>query len=159
MAKTIPLTQGKVAIVDDEDYAELAKHKWHCNSYGYAIRMPRIGVKRKVIWMHRVIAGTPDGMDTDHINGDRLDNRRSNLRSCTTTQNLMNVRKRDGCTSRHKGVYFYKRTGQWMARIYVDGKCKFLGYFDDENEAADAYNREAMLSHGEFAKLNTIDKR
>jgi hypothetical protein len=156
MAKQIPLTRGYTTIVDDEDFDELSKYKWHCSSYGYAIRIIRIGLKRKTIWMHRLIVGTPDGMDTDHINGNRLDNRRTNLRVCTTTQNVRNATKRENTSSRFKGVYWCKRVSKWMARVSLNSKGIYLGYFDDEIDAAKAYNEAAQKHYGEFAKLNVI---
>lgn len=93
--KTIPLTQGKVALVDDEDYEELSRFKWCAtkNRRGkfYAVRGgPRAGGGSPTVQMHVVIAGTPAGMDTDHIDGDSLNNQRSNLRICTRAENLSN---------------------------------------------------------------------
>lgn len=154
MTKEIPLTQGKVAIVDDCDYAELSKWKWY-HACGYASRHILSNGEAKTVYMHRVIAGTPDGMDTDHINRDTLDNRRCNLRVCTTRQNMMNRRKRANTSSRYIGVSFFKQYGRWESRIRVDGKYKFLGYFDTEEEAALAFNRAAM-ERGEITNLNQL---
>lgn len=102
--KQIPLTKGRFAIVDDEDFEELNRYKWYSDHKGYAARnSPYVNGKRHVIWMHRVIAGTPAGMETDHINGIKNDNRRSNLRIATTVQNAMNRGLSKNNTSGYRG--------------------------------------------------------
>lgn len=158
--KKIELTQGKFTIVDDEDFEELNKHKWHYAG-GYARRNKRLeNGKRKIVFMHRELMETPEGFETDHINGDRLDNRRSNLRIVTKEENQRNTKARKG-VSRFKGVSYYKtkrhKTGYWIARIQVDGKVKKLGYFKSEIEAAKAYNRAALKHYGEYARINEVD--
>ncbi len=156
--KTIPLTKGKVARVDDEDYWWLSQHKW-CyseSSGGYALRNgPRIdGKKTKHILMHREILGTPDGMDTDHQDGNRLNNQKYNLRPATKVQNQGNRAKTRNRSSKYKGVWFDKERGKFSSMIQVDGKRRCLGRFDDEIEAAKAYDTAALQLFGEFAKLN-----
>lgn len=151
MAKTIPLTQGKVAIVDDCDYAELSKYKW-CFHKRYAIRNVKANGKCKQVYMHRVIAGTPDGMETDHVNGDSLDNRRCNLRWATTAQNQANRRIDGDNRSGYKGVYFHARSGKWMARL----SDRYLGIHETPQGAAVAYNRAAQSVYGEYARINPI---
>ena len=153
--KTIPLTKGKVAIVDDDMFEELSQYKWYCDSYGYAVRTvsSRPG-KPKTIWMHRVICGTPAGMETDHINEKKLDNRRENLRRCTSAENRRNIKKPTNNTSGYKGVNWLKRNRKWRAEIKVNGKKKHLGCFDDLLAAAHAYDQAARERFGIFAKTN-----
>jgi hypothetical protein len=150
--KTIPLTQGKVAIVDDEDYPRLSQFKWYYiqdGQTGYAVRG-----RRPRIWMHRVILGITDG-DTDHQNGNGLDNRKENLRPCNRSQNCANRRKLHGAASKFKGVY---RSGSnWIARLQKRGTGrKSLGTFKTEQEASRAYNQAAKETYGEFALLNEV---
>lgn len=153
--RKIPLTKGHFAIVDDEDYEELSKYKWY-SSLGRAVRGIPKGDNMAKIHMHRVIAQTPEGMDTDHINGDPLDNRRSNLRWATRSQNLSNKGMNRNNKSGFKGVFWFKNYKKWLATIRVDKKRIFLGYFKDKIEAAIAYNNAAIKYHNEFAKLNII---
>ena len=96
----------------------------------------------------------PDGMVVDHIDGNSLNNRRSNLRICTPRQNTANRAKTRNGTSRFKGVHFCTRDRKWRAQIGVDGARRFIGDFDDEVEAARAYDRKAAELFGEFAYLN-----
>lgn len=156
--KKIPLTQGKFAVVDDDDYAELSRYKWCIQGDGYAVRKPRKsdGAGEKQIRMHRVIAGTPVGMTTDHINGDKLDNRKSNLRMATSAENQHNVQKRKDNISGFKGVSFSRRNGKWRATIAVNGVRHSLGLFSSPEDAAKSYNSSAIKYHGEFARLNVV---
>lgn len=153
--KKIPLTQGKFAIVDDDMFEELSKFKWHFSRFGYAVRKPYSG-RGKNFYMHRVIAGTPEGMSTDHINGDKLDNRRSNLRICSTSSNMRNRGKQNNNTSGYKGVFWSIPAGRWRAQIVVNKKSIHLGLYDTTEEAASAYNVAAKEYFGEFANLNEI---
>lgn len=158
-SKRIELSQGKFAIVDSSDYERVNKFKWYYAA-GYARRNIRLpNGKRKIVFMHRELMQTPEGFETDHINGNGLDNRRSNLRIVTKHENQRNAKARKG-TSQYKGVTFYKskrhKHGYWVARIQVDGKVKRLGYFKTEIEAAKAYNLAAMQYYGEYAKLNEL---
>lgn len=159
MSKTIPLTQGRVAIVDDADYEWLSQWRWCVrkrDSTYYAVRGVRINGKVRAIHMHRVIVNPPLDKQIDHINGDGLDNRRCNLRLCTQSQNNMNSRKRNDCSSIYKGVTWHKREQKWHARIKMNGRLRHLGYFRDEDEAAKAYNQTATELFGSFARLNVI---
>lgn len=153
--KEIRLTQGKVALVNSEDYDFINKWKWRFNSRGYAIRSETINGIKKYILMHRIINNTEDGLDTDHINRNKLDNRRNNLRSATRQQNQMNKPSVNG-TSKYKGVSWNKRDEVWHSRIKIDGKLKHLGYFKSEVEAAKTYNKKAKELHSEFAVLNEV---
>ena len=160
--KAIPLSKGKYAIVDDEDYEELNKYKWTYHKNGYAHRCEYLGRKdkkpiHKIILMHRLVMGTPKGMHTDHINGNKLDNRRCNLRICTTIQNQHNqkITDRKG-TSKYKGVSWNKGMNKWIATIVVDKKQLRLGYYISEEDAAEVYNQAAKKYFGEFAKINLL---
>jgi len=155
--KTIGLTCSKVAIVDDDTFDYLNQWKWQYDGHGYASRRETIGYKKsKTVLMHREIIGTPKGMETDHINGNGLDNRKSNLRICTTSQNGMNRDKQLNNTSGYKGVRFDKRGGKWQAYIRFDHKFVHLGLFIDAKEAAKAYDIAALRLFGKFAKTNFL---
>lgn len=150
--KYIKLSQNQRAKVDNVDYQYLNQWKWSLTSHGYALRMTKEG---KAIYMHKLVNNTPDGFQTDHANGDRLDNRRENLRSCTISQNRMNSRIMSKYnTSGYRGVYWHKQHGKWNARIQVNKKGIHLGLFTDKIEAAKAYDIAAVEHHGEFASLN-----
>ena len=150
--KEIPLTQGKYAIVDDSNYRKLIKHKWHLDNRGYARRYSLRG--GEVLLMHRVIMKTPRGKDTDHINRDKLDNRRDNLRICTRSQNKMNQLKQSNNTSGFKGVVLHKDAKKYQAQIIVDKKYIYLGLFNSLREAALVYNDAAKKYFGQYALLN-----
>ena len=155
----IKLTQGKFAIVGPRDYKYLNQFKWYYDK-GYAIRgSPRVNGKRHTIRMHRVILermGHIDFKDSDHINQDRLDNRRSNLRPATRNQNRHNQGKYRNNASGFKGVCWHKHIKKWAAYIRVGGKRIHLGYYTNKLEAAEAYNEAARKYHGEFAHLNEV---
>lgn len=152
--KEIKLTQGRFALVDDEDYEYLNQWRWYYSDSGYAVRKPS-SVR---FFMHRVVINTPEGMFTDHINRNKLDNRRENLRICTRSQNCANVGILPSNTSGYKGVSFDSREGKWRANIRVKGKKHSLGYFENIIEAVSAYNIAALEHFGEFAVLNQSDK-
>lgn len=149
--KYINLTQGLKAIIDDEDYASLSQWNWHVNSYGYAVGY----LKKQKIKLHRLIMGDPVGIEIDHINGNKLDNRKGNLRLATRQQNAWNTCKNlRGGSSIYKGVTLHKANNRWRARITFNGKIKPLGLFKKEHHAAMAYDIWAKDIHSEFAKLN-----
>ncbi len=130
--KKIRLTQGKYALVDEEDFEYLSKFKWWYTTRGYAVREE----KKKVIFMHRIINKTPKSMDTDHINRNKLDNTKENLRTVTRQQNLRNVGLQKNNTSGMVGVQ--KAKNSWMARIKVNYKTIYLGCFLNKVEAIEA---------------------
>ena len=157
--RRIPLTQGQYAIVDPEDYEPLSKHKWHAvkskNTF-YAVRRIHIGKNKwKHIKMHREILDPPDHLYVDHINHNGLDNRKANLRTATHRQNSYNrINFRKNPSSKYKGVSWKKRTKKWNVQISYDGKSKAIGSFDNESDAAKAYDEAAKKYHKEFAVLN-----
>jgi hypothetical protein len=148
----IPLTGGLFAIVDAADYEWLNKHNWRAfgTSAGYYAYRE---VKGRAVFMHRLIMNAPRGMVVDHINANKHDNRRCNLRLCTQAENVRNKRKSHG-TSRFKGVWWHRARRKWIAVICHKGKNTILGRFDDEVEAAKAYDRAARERFGAFAYLN-----
>ena len=153
--KTIKLSKGKETIVDDKDYEYLSQFKWYCSFYGYAVRMIYKNKKnRYIVWMHREILSASEGKQVDHINGDTLDNRRTNLRLASVKENNRNMKIPRHNTSGYKGVSFDKKKGKYRASIYVDNKQKFLGYFDDPKQASFAYDAAAIKFHKEFARTN-----
>jgi len=157
--RRIQLTQGKYAIVDPEDYERLNKYKWHAvkskNTF-YAVRRIHIGKNKwKHIKMHREILDPPDHLYVDHINHKGFDNRKANLRTATHMQNSYNrIHFRKNSSSKYKGVSWKKRTKKWNVQISHNGKSKFIGSFDNEIEAAKAYDEAAKKYHKEFAVLN-----
>lgn len=154
MAKEIELGRGKKTIVDDDMYDFLTRWRWTWDNR-YACRRYTENGKTKKVYMQKVVNNTPKGMDTDHINCDKLDNRKENLRSVTRSQNNANMPKiQKKCSSRFKGVCWHKQRNKWKAEIKVNGVRKHLGVFINEADAATAYNEAAKQNFGEFAKLN-----
>jgi hypothetical protein len=139
---TIPLTRGLETAVDDEDFLRFGNLNWYaadCNGYFYAART----VRRRVVYLHRVIAGAPGNLHVDHKDGNTLNNRRDNLRCCKRPRNQWNWRKRKGA-SLYRGVSFCKQTGRWQASIMANGRRRRLGRFSTEQEASAAYERAAV---------------
>lgn len=158
-AKKIPLTQGKYALVDAEDFDRINKFKWCLSStqgrWFYASAWKRIpGGKRERIKMHRVVLMAKAGQIVDHINHDTLDNRKENLRICSGGQNSQNSEKKTIGTSKYKGVCFHKRIGKFQAYIYFNKQRFHIGSFADEKKAARAYDKAALSMFEQFAFLN-----
>lgn len=159
--KEIPLTQGKFALVDDEDYEWLMQWSWCISSAGYAKRGCRIEGKRITVSMHCAIMRAPDGMEVDHADRNPLNNQKSNLRIATRAQNGMNrpkVKRNGAATSQYKGVWYDKRRNCWYAMITINRKAIYLGTFQDEIDAAKAYDNAATNHYGTFAYLNLPDQ-
>ena len=160
--KTIPLTHGFVALVDDADYVCVTPFKWRAlvdrrRNKVYAVRKTHgPHSSRKSLYMHREILGVTDPqVKIDHRNGDSLDNRRANLRKCVNGENSANsVKRRDGRSSKYEGVCWHTRDGKFQASIKVHGRTVFLGMFADEVQAAQAYDLAARALFGEFAQCN-----
>lgn len=151
--KEILLTQGKRAIVDNEDFTRFGHLRWYAQRKAssrtfYASRaLPGGGTTT----LHEEILGVSG---VDHRDGDGLNNRRANLRRASPLQNMWNRRKHKPGSSRFKGVIWEK--GAWRARITVKGRLRHLGRFVSETEAAFAYDSEAKKHFGEFARLNFV---
>lgn len=154
----IPLSQGLFALVDKVDEHLVVRFKWYASKHGitfYAKRNIKINGRRTVIRMHRILLGLGKGEIVDHQNGNGLDNRRFNLRVCTQRENTKNKHVRRG-VSKYKGVGWRKDRGKYDARIVVNYKIIFLGYFIGEIDAAKAYNEAALKYFKQFANLNVI---
>lgn len=152
----IELTRGKFAIIDDDDYFWIKAWKWSCNDQGYARRIRKVKGKCHEVRMHRAIVAAPLGLDVDHIDGNRLNNRKSNLRLSTRSQNHFNRKPRQKTASGYKGVSWSK--DRWMVRVVIGGRSKNIGKFNCKHDAAEAYNAAASREYGEFAKLNIIKR-
>ena len=154
--REIPLSQGKVAIVDAQDFERLARFKWFANRNSgifYARRTISINGRKTVILMHRYILGLkPGDLQVDHRDGDGLNNTRANLRLATRSENQRNCGKRSKNTSGYKGVS--KRRQTWMVQIGLHGKKYHLGAFSSPIDAAFVYDAAALKMHGEFARTN-----
>lgn len=138
--------------IDDCDYESIKDYKWHI-SKGKTGFYARSNIKGKKTLMHRYLMNFPQN-GVDHKNSNGLDNRRDNLRNCSQSENLMNLRKRKTATSIYKGVNFNKALKKYASRIQRDKKQIHLGYFETEDQAAVAYNMAAVKYFGEFARPN-----
>jgi len=156
--RRIKLSNGKCALVDNKDFEHINEYCWeaHRTPSGkwYARRVEIIDDRRVKVWMHRLIIDVPAGMETDHRNGNGLDNRRKNIRACTRSQNRFNKRPTKH-SSKYKGVSWVKSGHKWRALISLPGRLNvMLGYFKDERKAALAYDVAARKYFGAFAYLN-----
>lgn len=159
--KTIPISNGMAAIVDDADFERLSKLKWHVNRKDVAEGWPAPYAsfslpnrKIKHVRMHRYLLAPRPSESVDHINGNALDNRRENLRIATHSQNQANRRRLTRNTSGFKGVTWNKSILKWQAAIKVNGKSIHLGMFVNAADAAIAYDRKAVEAFGSFASTN-----
>jgi hypothetical protein len=154
--KLLPIHGGIFAEIDDEDFDRLSKFKWHLskrkNGSFYVVRNQRFGLKTKVFYLHREIMYASTGLLIDHRDRNVLNNKKSNLRFCTQSQNLMNRKRPQNCKEKYRGIY--KDGNKWGATIKFGGKCIKLGYFYSPEEAAKVRDEAAIKYHGEFAVLN-----
>jgi hypothetical protein len=152
-------------LVDDEDYEKLSRYKWTVTDRGdvnyasrSATREERANGYPNCVLMHRQILEIiwKPTILVDHRNTDGLDNRKENLRIATQSQNGANTKKRTGCSSKYKGVYWNLQQKKWTSGINYKGKRYYLGHFISEEEAATAYNKKAVELFGEFARINSM---
>ena len=159
--KEIKIKPCGSALVDDDDYERLNQYKWYLSQHRYSCHVARSEWdderKRNVtVYMHQDVIGKKEGFEIDHVNGNGLDNRRSNLRHCSRSQNQMNCSSRDR-KSKYKGVYA-TRHGRWIAQLCFNRNHFYVGTYETEEAAAIAYNKIATEKYGEFAKLNSISR-
>lgn len=143
------------ATVDAADAEWLSQWRWRLNSEGYAVRTGTGSEGSRTIYMHRELLPVVAPYVVDHANGVKLDNRRSNLRQATVSQNNANSVDRER-VGRYRGVYWNKAAGKFVAQISVGGVLRHLGLFDCDAEAAAAYNLAASEARGQFARLNSV---
>ncbi len=162
------LGRGFVCLVDEADISWLADYTWRAYSYKtksdtgrswtYAVgRTTAYNGVQKQVSMHRLVIGASPGQQVDHKNGNTLDNRRTNLRICTNAQNQHNRHAASG-SSRYKGVHWDNGVGKWRASINPGGGTRYIGIFENEEDAARAYDARALHAFGEWAGLNFPDE-
>jgi hypothetical protein len=153
----VPLTQGHEAVIDAADVPLVARWNWCAKRQRnviYAKRKATLLNGTREVRMHRVIMGEPLGLEVDHIDGDGLNNRRSNLRAVTGQQNSRNARVRRDNTTGFKGVSCIKPDQKWRATINVDGKRVWLGCFNTPESAHAAYCAASKKYHGDFGRIS-----
>lgn len=151
----IPIKPGIFAKVDEEDYYKFAGKPWNINNEGYIRHTVWLGNgKTYGLYLHRAIMKPPKGKQVDHINHDKLDNRKCNLRICTVAENIRARKLSKRKTSKYRGVFWEKNRNHWRAAICYNKKVYKLGYFKNEEEAAYAYDSKAIELFGEYAKPN-----
>ena len=153
--KEVMLTNGMIALVDDDDYEKVRAYKWGASTTKISrTTYARCKVKGKTVYMHRIIITIPPGLYTDHRDLNGLNNQKDNLRVCTHRQNHQNEAIRRNKKSIYKGVHWH--INKWQARISTVGKRISLGHYEKEADAAVAYNNAAITFFGEFARVNEI---
>jgi len=157
MVKEIKMNNtDKVILIDDENYDWLIKYKWYLDITGYARINIWISGKRTQKLIHQLIINSQKGEEIDHIDRNTLNNQKENLRVVNKAQNQMNSKSRNGSVSKFKGVGWHKRDKKWTAKICLNYKTRWLGYFNNEIDAAKAYNKAAKELFGEYANLNDV---
>ena len=163
--KEVLLSRGLVALVDDDDFPLISGFKWHAargrslSNVWYACaclgKDQALQFGKRHLKLHRLLMAFPKSpLRVDHINGNGLDNRRQNLRIVTASQSQMNRPADVKSVSQYKGVSWHRRSHRWQAQICAYGHHRYIGQFSNEIEAALAYDCEAILIHGEYARLN-----
>jgi hypothetical protein len=152
--------KGKFLLVDDSDFSMFNFFSWSSDGHGYGqAHVPKSGKNcQETILAHHLILESAKDKVIDHINGDKLDCRRENLRLVTQSQNLTNSKKRKNAFSKYKGVSWYKRDKNWSAYFHIDYKKIHIGYFKSEIEAAEAYDLKAKQFFGQYARLNFAER-
>lgn len=157
MTKKIKLTQGKIALVDDEDYERINQYKWRARQHNNTNSF--YAERNIVIQMASEVLNISSPNIADHINHNTLDNRKGELRIVTPQQNTYNRRPHKNSSSKYKGVAWYKKGKKWQSQImWPKGKPIFLGYYKNEIEAAKRYDKEAKKLFGTYAYLNFPEK-
>ena len=155
--KQIPLNHGKLAIVDDDDFDHLSRFKWQYSPESGAVRTINVKGHHFNFSMAYFVLPNEKGCFFMHINKDRFDFRKENLKSVRVSVILQRNKKWKGeYSSRFKGVSWSERHKAWAVRLYKDNERKFLGYFKNETAAAEAYNKEAQKHYGDLAYQNQI---
>lgn len=154
MTKEIKLTQGKIAIVDDEDFERINKIKWSASKYNKNLFRAIGKIKGKRVIMSRMIMNNPKGYLIDHIDRNALNNKKSNLRLCNHSQNAINSTKNKNNTSGFKGVWWNKNSEVWQSAIMHKNKRYRLGSFEKKIDAVNSYNNKAKQLFREFAYIN-----
>ena len=161
--RTIELSQGMLAFVDEEDYERLSRHEWFVqeqkNGDYYAVRKEQHGGKVTKIYMHREILDAQPGEDVDHLHFQTLDNRKSEIRLCTRSQNCQHARLRAESKTGYKGVRYSRNKVGFQAFITKNGKRRYLGSFRDAIAAAAAYDFAALQLFGQFAFTNAMMRK
>lgn len=161
--KQIELTKGFFALVDDEDFEYLNSVSWYAkcgDQTVYARRDKQKDNKKTKFWMHREILKLKDkSLTVDHIDGNGLNNQKSNLRICTISENSKNMSMHKDNKSGYKGVSFMKTHKLWIAQLTVNYKRVLFSYHKTKEDAAKAYNEAAIKYHGKFAKLNYVEEQ
>lgn len=147
--KEINISKGHSVLVDDQDLERVNQYHWSF-THGYAVRND----KGRRIYLHRYIVNAPDNKTVDHINGNRLDNRRSNLRLCSFSENMRNCRKKRKDPSIPRGVFAHRK--RFSSKIYVSKQQIYLGSFSTKEEAARAYDIASLKYHGEYGIRNEV---
>lgn len=149
----VPLTCNKEVMIDAEDLPFIGQWNW-CYHNEYAIRNNAKGELPTQVFMHRILNKTPNGFDTDHVDRDKLNNRKCNLRTCTRSQNKKNCSPRG--VSKYVGVSWINEIKKWRVSIRINGKKTHVGSYANELEAAKAYNDAASFFYGEYASINVL---
>jgi hypothetical protein len=152
MESAIINIHGYEVLLSACDAEKVGKLKWHISKRNPCVYFRHTGKKDKAILLHRFILNAPPGIIVDHANGNTLDNRRENLRLCTIFENNSNRRKGKNTSSKYKGVSFHACNKKWQSQIKVNGCCIWLGDFDSEEDARDAYCNASKKYHGEFGR-------
>lgn len=150
----IRLTNGENALIDKEDTIKVIGRIWRRHSAGYVVWGASKGGKPRFEYLHRVILGAKKSEVVDHINGNRLDCRKANLRFATPVENSHNSKRHTDNSTGYKGVSYCKKRDLFYARIFARGKKYWLGYYATAEDAAKAYDEAAKLHHNNFAKTN-----
>jgi len=154
MVKHLPLPHNRVAQVDDEDYPQVCSYTWVVNGHGYVVSFPEGNDRGRILSLHRFLLYPDPGQHVDHINGDKLDNTRANLRLVSARTNIWNKPPTTRQSSAYKGVHWHAPQGRYVARITVNGKRRYLGYFTDPTFAAQVYDAAVARWRDDHAYRN-----